>query len=128
MIDPALLLAFIEQESSFKPNAFRNDRNGGSYGLMQLDYATAQDRGFNGSPIELYDPFLNVEYGVKVLNWLAQQLVEHGKFSLDNLAAAYNAGLTHVLNGGTDASYSESIKSAYLKWTTVLSADNIPPL
>jgi len=37
----------------------------------------------------------------------------HGKFSFRNLAAAYNAGLGHVLEGGSDKPYEDKITEAY---------------
>src|SRR5215469_7350086 len=75
--DVALVMAIIEHESSFDANAFAPDRNGGSYGLMQLDYPTAQDRGFAGSPSALYEPALNIQYGVAQLDWIAAYLQRH---------------------------------------------------
>ena len=35
-----------------------------------------------------------------------------GKYSIDNLAAAYNAGLADVSSGGTDANYSLKITTS----------------
>jgi soluble lytic murein transglycosylase-like protein len=116
MIDPIIIFAFIEVESSFKRGVFLNDRNGGSYGLMQIDLATAEDRGFGGNALDLYEPVTNLEYGAKILAWIADDLDKHGMLSLTNLAAAYNSGLRHVVNGGTDAPYVDKIKTAYAKW------------
>ena len=120
MIDPIIIFAFIEVESAFKRGAFLNDRNGGSYGLMQIDLATAEDRGFEGNALDLYEPSTNLEYGVKILQWIADNLAKHNLLSLDNMAAAYNSGLQHVLNGGTDAAYVAKIKDAYNKWNAAL--------
>ena len=99
MIDPPLLFAFISVESDWNSLAFRNDRNGGSYGLMQLDYETARDRGYTGLPLGLNDPATNLKYGVAHLEWLTDHLTKAGKYSIDNLAAAYNAGLAYVESG-----------------------------
>lgn len=120
MIDPIIIFAFIEVESTFKRGAFLNDRNGGSYGLMQIDLATAEDRGFEGNALDLYEPSTNLEYGVKILQWIADNLAKHNLLTLDNMAAAYNSGLQHVLNGGTDAPYVAKIKDAYNKWNAAL--------
>ena len=117
-IDPILIFAFIEVESSFNRGAFLNDRNGGSWGFTQLDYATAHDRGYNGKPQGLLDPVTNITYCVKVLQWLTGKLTNAGKYSLENLAAAYNAGLGHVLGGGTDEEYTGKIIAAYARWKT----------
>lgn len=119
-LDPILLFAFIEVESGFDRGAFLNDKNGGSRGLMQVDVATVKDRGFSGEPQALYNPMVNVEYGAKILVWIADELEKHGKFSIDNLAAAYNAGLAHVLGGGTDMVYSAKITQAYARWKAAL--------
>lgn len=120
MKDAALLCAFIEVESSFRPTAFLQDANGGSYGLMQIDLPTAIDRGFEGHAGELYVPSTNLKYGTAQLDWIARELQEHGLYSVANLAAAYNAGLSHVLSGGTDPAYSEKIETAYAKYQAIL--------
>ena len=120
MFDAALLLAFIDVESSFNPKAFLNDRNGGSYGLLQLDLMTAEDRGYVGNATGLYDPFTNIKFGVAQLQWITTNLQQKGLYSIVNLAAAYNSGLAHVLGGGTDAVYSAKITAAYAKWQAAL--------
>ena len=122
-ITPALLFAFIEVESGFRSNAFLNDRNGGSYGLMQLDLATAQDRGYAGNAIGLYAPRVGVAIGLKTLTWLNEELDKHGLSTLENIAAAYNSGLGHVLGGGTDAPYAAKIEAAYAAWKTILGVE-----
>ena len=120
MIDPAILFAFIEVESSFNRGAFLNDRNGGSYGLMQLDLMVATDRGYKGTAIGLYDPAANLHWGLLHLAWLTTELTGHNLYSLANLAAAYNAGLGHVLGGGTDPDYVAKIEAAYTKWDAAI--------
>ena len=119
-ITPALLFAFIEVESGFRSNAFLNDRNGGSYGLMQLDLATAHDRGYAGDAMGLYAPRANVAVGRRVLQWMADDLDRHGLCTVANVAAAYNSGLQHVIGGGTDAPYADKIEAAYAAWKTIL--------
>lgn len=119
MIEPALLFAFIDVESSFRPTAFLQDANGGSYGLMQIDLPTAIDRGFTGHAGDLYVPATNIKYGLAQIEWIMEQLQQHGLYSVANLAAAYNAGLNHVLSGGTDEAYSAKIEAAYAKWQTI---------
>src|SRR5260221_13280624 len=54
--DPADVMAFIAQESSFRSAVYLADRSGGSYGLMQVDYASARQVGFAGAPSDLFDP------------------------------------------------------------------------
>lgn len=119
MIDTALLFAFIEVESSFNPRAFLNDANGGSYGLMQIDLATAEDRGYTGNALGLYDPATNIKYGVAQLDWITDELTKHDMCSIENLAAAYNSGLGHVLDGGTDPAYVAKITASLAKWSAM---------
>lgn len=120
MRDAALIFAFIEVESGFRAVAFANDRSGGSYGLTQIELASAADRGFTGNALGLYDPATNIEYWCRITDWITAELTKHGVFSLEALAAAYNSGLQHVLDGGTDAAYSGKIATAYAKWQRAL--------
>jgi len=113
MRDWALTLAFIDVESAFRRDAFLDDRNGGSIGLGQIDLATAQWAGFKGAAQELYVPRANITSLCAVLDKLTDELMAHGKYSTENLGAAYNAGLGHVLGGGTDAPYVAKIVEAY---------------
>ena len=116
MNDAALLCAFIEVESAWNEHAYLADHNGGSYGLLQIDLPTAQDRGYTGDGAGLFDAANSVRYGVRHLNWIINNLTKRNMYSVENLAAAYNSGLQHVLDGGTDLPYSAKIQSAYAKW------------
>lgn len=120
MRDAALIFAFIEVESGFRVKAFANDLNGGSYGLTQIDLATATDRGYTGNAIGLYDPPTNIEFHCKIIDWITADLQKHGLYNIENLAAAYNSGLQHVLDGGNDPSYSGKIVAAYARWQRAL--------
>lgn len=120
MRDAALLFAFIEVESAFNPRAFVNDINGGSYGLTQIDLATAEDRGYKGSGAGLFIPCANIQWHCAIIDWITADLTKHGIYSIENLAAAYNSGLSHVINGGTDAPYSGKIVAAYARWREAL--------
>jgi soluble lytic murein transglycosylase-like protein len=123
VIDPILYFAFMEVESSFEAKAFLMDSNGGSYGLTQLDFPTARDRGYTGTTTGLYDPGTNLLYFTKVIEWISADLTKHGKYSQDNVAAAYNSGLGHVLGGGTDEIYVKRINTAYQKWKQILTKE-----
>ena len=61
-----VLCGQIVQESSGKTNAFLNDSNGGSYGLMQIDQNVLTALGMDPS-INLYDPTQNVKVGFTYL-------------------------------------------------------------
>ena len=59
-----------------------------SYGLMQIVYTTAYDRGFRGRPKELSKVEVNIKWGMREL---CRQYLRYGK-DLDKMAAAYNRG------------------------------------
>lgn len=91
--DPYLVAAVVKHESKFQPRA-RSD--GGALGLMQLMPATAAwiarqlDEPFTED--DLYDPALNIRYGVW---YLAELEAEFGGNDILALAA-YNAGRGNV--------------------------------
>ena len=103
--DAVLVLGIISQESSFRETAFANDRNGGSYGLMQLDLPTARDRGYTGEGVGLFDPITNIIYGMAQIAWIRGYLAEHGITDLDSIIAAYNEGVGNVVKGRKDPRY-----------------------
>jgi soluble lytic murein transglycosylase-like protein len=117
--DIALLFAFIEVESSFNPKAFLMDRNGGSYGLNQMDLPTAKDNGYDGTGPGLFDPFTNIREAIIHRQRLTTALIKAGKYSVEALAAAYNEGLTGELEGRPDPDYEAKIVKAYAKWLTL---------
>lgn len=80
-IDPNVLRALIQQESSFNPNATSSV---GAMGLTQLMPDTARGLGVNNA----FDPDQNIGGGAK---YLAQQMKAFGG-SLPLALAAYNAG------------------------------------
>ncbi len=123
MIPAALLCAFIDVESGWRKDAFLNDRNGGSYGLVQIDLSTALWAGFDGAGAHLYPPRVNLGMFAKIIAKLALDLAARGKYTLANLAAAYNAGLAHVLDGGTDKAYSAKIIEAYAFYANALACE-----
>jgi soluble lytic murein transglycosylase-like protein len=90
-IDPALVYAFMRQESGFNANA---RSRAGARGLMQLMPATAR---FIADPADrrdlmtrLYEPSLNLTLGQKYLIHLLNHETVQG--DLFRLAAAYNGG------------------------------------
>lgn len=68
-LDPDLIHTVITIESNYKPRV----RNGDAVGLMQIVPATARGLGYRGNAAGLYDPDVNIKYGVKYLA-LAYQL------------------------------------------------------
>ncbi|MCC6178106.1 MAG: transglycosylase SLT domain-containing protein [Chloroflexi bacterium] len=96
-VDPALIAAVIEVESSFNPNAVSV---AGATGLMQLMPATARGLGVS----DARDPLQNVLGGAKLLGHLLDKY--HGDVSL--AAAAYNAGSGAVDTYGGVPPYAET--------------------
>ena len=80
-VDPALLHAIIQAESSYNPHA-RSSR--GAVGLMQLMPATARRFGAKN----LTDPIANVYAGARYLRYLLELFDNNKKLAL----AGYNAG------------------------------------
>lgn len=81
-VPPELVLAVIQQESNFDPEAF----SGEAHGLMQLTPGTAERYGLGIG--EIYDPIRNIEVGTEYLGWLVRYY--DGNFL--KAVAAYNAG------------------------------------
>ena len=90
-LDPYLILAVIQVESEFTPEAVSRK---GAIGLMQMMPATgkfvAKELGitYNGKHT-LYDPFINVKLGIHYLSFLTDRFD-----STENALAAYNYGPT----------------------------------
>ena len=91
--DPYLVAAVIKHESDFEPYA---QSDGGAVGLMQLMPQTAAwIAGCLGEPFTedyLYDPALNIRYGVWYLAELEREFGGNDILAL----AAYNAGRGNV--------------------------------
>ena len=89
-LDPVLVAAVAEQESSFDPRAHRDEPHIGdaSRGLMQVLLGTARWMGFDGEADALYDVETNLEHGCRFLRFLLHRYNGHTRTAL----AAYNAG------------------------------------
>jgi soluble lytic murein transglycosylase-like protein len=88
-VEPKLLHAVIEQESSFHPCAISVK---GAQGLMQLMPDTAEQLAVHN----VFDPKENIEAGAKYL----KQLLDKYKGDLKLALGAYNAGPTTVDQAG----------------------------
>jgi hypothetical protein len=96
-LDPNLVLAVIEVESNFDPNA-QSPKN--AQGLMQLIPATAERFGVH----DVWDPEQNMRGGMKYLRWL----LGHFKGDLRLALAAYNAGEGAVMRYGDVPPFTET--------------------
>ncbi|AFL72240.1 lytic transglycosylase domain-containing protein [Thiocystis violascens] len=96
-LDPGLVLALVETESSFDPNA-RSRKN--AQGLMQLIPATALRFGVR----DVWDPEQNLRGGMAYLRWLLDYFDGDLKLAL----AGYNAGEGAVRRHGGIPPYRET--------------------
>lgn len=80
-VDPELVKIVIQKESEFNPNAVSRS---GAIGLMQLMPKTAEILGVK----DPYDPWENIEGGVKFLRYLLDSFDGDVEFAL----AGYHAG------------------------------------
>ncbi len=93
-VEPSLIYAVIHTESSFQPQV---SSSAGAKGLMQLTDSTLEwalsRAGEQGkySAEDLYDPQVNIHYGVYVLTLLGEQFE-----NTETILAAYNAGIGRV--------------------------------
>jgi soluble lytic murein transglycosylase len=103
-LPPALIMAVIMAESSFRENA---ESHVGAQGLMQIMPATAQDiarqMGFEYNPDDIWLPQTNIAMGAFYLN----RLVQLFDGEVDTALAAYNAGRGRVAGWLADPRYSD---------------------
>lgn len=84
-IDPAIVIAVIERESSYRASVIGD--NGEAFGLMQVWPKWHQDRMDKLGVTDILDPFQNVTVGMDYLF----ELLDEGK-GLEWALAAYNQG------------------------------------
>jgi len=97
-MDFSLVKAIVHVESAFNPRA-RSHKN--AHGLMQLLPETAQRYGV--SQTDLYDPYHNIQAGVRYLKFLTTQFSD-----MRHVIAAYNAGEKAVAAYGGIPPYAET--------------------
>ena len=108
-VDPALVLAIIEKESGYNPDAAGD--GGQSQGLMQIWRSAHKKRMKKLGAVNLYDPRDNVTVGIDIL---AEKLEKYE--DAEKALIAYNAGDTgarkHYFSKGI---YSNGYSQAVLK-------------
>lgn len=100
-IDPAIIMAMIERESSYQANVMGD--GGNSFGLMQIQPRWHQGRMDKLGVTDLLDPYQNVTVGIDYL----AELLERGK-GLEWALMAYNAGPSGA-NSGIGSGYALKI-------------------
>ncbi len=113
-MDPALILAVIQKESEFDPEA---GSAAGALGLMQMLPDTAVWLGLD-DPSRLTDPAVGIKYGVKYMKYLWGMFSDDDPSSLPaeaantesfrKMTAAYNAGPGNVEEYGGVPPFSET--------------------
>lgn len=86
--DCTLIKSIIWHETGFNEKAYNPERTG-SYGLMQIQCSTAKMIGLKYGCEQLFDPQINVRFGILYLKWIKENKVLE---NIDDLVAAYNAG------------------------------------
>lgn len=102
-----LISALIKQESGSNPYAFNPEKTG-SYGLLQIQCATAKRLGLKEKCEVLYNPHINLHYGIKLISHLKSRYK-----NTKDIIAAYNAGRVIVRKG--DYINSEYVDQVYMK-------------
>ncbi len=108
-VDKALIYGVIKTESDFDPNA---KSQAGAVGLMQIvpdtfKWLQTYYKEDNSYTVDnLYDPAVNIDYGVELLSIL---LEKYG--NKDTAICAYNGGAGHVDEWLKDPQYSDDGKT-----------------
>ena len=103
------VLAIVEIESGFRPNAARWEAHKGeaSMGLMQILLSSARDRGYRGCVAGLLDPETNIRFGMAHLKWGHDYLLSRRgrEPEMGEWIGAYNAGVGNVMRGNLPMRY-----------------------
>lgn len=87
--DCNLVSSIIKRESDYDSQAF-NPEASSSYGLMQIQCATAKNVGLKYSCEQLFSPTINIRFGILYLLNIESKLVNP---TTEDILSAYNAGL-----------------------------------
>lgn len=131
-VDPALVAAIVAAESSGRTDAFRFEpafwrryclnnplysqdtprRVASSYGLMQVMYPTARERGFPGPPELLFIPEIGLTWGCRHL----KLLLEWAQGDTWKAVAAYNGGQGNW-DADTPQRYAAKVRSLHAAYS-----------
>lgn len=106
-VNPAMVVAMIERESSYRASAIGD--NGRSYGLMQIQPRWNQERMDKLNCQDLLDPYQNIAVGIDLI----AELQETGK-STEWVLMAYNGGQYYANNKvaqGVVSEYARTVMS-----------------
>jgi soluble lytic murein transglycosylase-like protein len=101
-VNPNLITAVIDAESSFRPDVVSSK---GAMGLMQIMPQTAK----RFKLVDPFDPSQNIDCGARYLKYLLKRFRGNMRFAL----AAYNAGESRVKQYGTVPPFKET--TAYVR-------------
>ncbi|WP_082653046.1 lytic transglycosylase domain-containing protein [Aureimonas sp. AU22] len=96
--------AIVSVESNYRVEV---TGRAGEIGLMQIKPATARDMGFDGDAKALYNPAVNIKYGMKYLAGAERR----GGGTLCGTILKYNAGHYSKRMNPTSARYCEKVKT-----------------
>ncbi|MBB3934347.1 lytic transglycosylase domain-containing protein [Aureimonas phyllosphaerae] len=96
--------AIVSVESNYKVEV---TGRAGEIGLMQIKPATARDMGFEGDSSDLYNPAVNIKYGMKYLAGAERR----GGGTLCGTILKYNAGHYSKRMNPTSARYCQKVKT-----------------
>lgn len=115
-LDPAIMLALAEIESSFNPRAV--NPSDPSYGLFQISPALAQDYGYVANYKAITEKekelLLNPEVSADIACRHMARLLK--SYDLDTAVQMYNVGVSGYLNGKRAQKYLEKFKKAYQRY------------
>lgn len=100
-VDPLLVTAMLEAESSFSMSAVSPV---GAIGIAQLMPGTASMLG-----VDPYNPLQNIEGGVRYLRQQLDRFAAYGQWATTYAIAAYNAGPQAVQKHGGVPPYAETV-------------------
>ncbi len=115
-LNQALLEAVMHEESGGDPDAFPEhpERDGASFGLMQLLLPTARAVGFSGKAPQLFSADMNITLAARYLAGLVREYRDTA-----TALVAYNGGpgaawrYAHHLPAGPAAQYSRVVMALY---------------